>query len=169
MKQRVTPLLIAGVFLLSACGTITKTTSKVTEKVVGTGTSETLIPDRTFQITPGLGISLEKMVYWGAYAAVAYLILDPWAPNWEIEEARLSPELVHFNLKMKRYYAGGAGEARVVFNRRAKDLMRAGDFASYQILEYNEGMESSVLGSQRITEGVIKLIPKACPGAGVCT
>jgi hypothetical protein len=61
---------------------------------------------------------------------------------------------------MKRYYTGGAGEARQVFHRRAKDLMRAGGFDSYQVVEYTEGMESSVLGSKRVAEGVIKLVAR---------
>jgi hypothetical protein len=59
---------------------------------------------------------------------------------------------------MKRYYAGGAGEARVVFNRRAKDLVRSLGAESYRILEYSEGMESSVLGSRRVGEGVVELV-----------
>ncbi len=62
-----------------------------------------------------------------------------------------------FLMSMKRYYAGGAGEARQVFNRRAKELMRAGGFGGYEIVEYSEGMESSVLGAQRTVEGVIRL------------
>jgi len=100
---------------------------------------------------------LDKTVYWGAWVAVAYLVTDPWAPNWEIQEARFPENHVHFLMSMKRYYAGGAGEARLVFNRRAKELMRAGGFGGYEIVEYSEGMESSVLGAQRTVEGVIRL------------
>jgi|GEM_PF-640368 len=119
------------------------------------------VPDSAIKLSPSLSIPLEKIVFWGAYAGTAYLILDPFAPNWEIEEAPLPDDHIHFNLKMKRYYAGGAGEARVVFNRRAKDLVQYGGFEGYQILEYNEGMESSVLGSQRVAQGVIRLTRSA--------
>lgn len=146
---------------LIGCSTVTKSTSKATEKVFGTGVTETLIPDRTLQLTPSFGISLEKLVYWGMYVGVAYLILDPLAPNWEVEETRLDPELIHYQLKMKRYYSGGAGEARLVFERRAKAWVYSGKYSSYQIIEYKESLDSSVLGSQRVTEGVIRLIPKA--------
>jgi hypothetical protein len=100
---------------------------------------------------------LDKTVYWGAWVAVAYMVTDPWAPNWEIQETRFPENHVHFLMTMKRYYAGGAGEARVVFNRRAKELMRAGGYGGYDIVEYAEGMESSVLGAQRTVEGVIRL------------
>lgn len=116
-----------------------------------------VIPNTTLQLTPSFGISLEKLVYWGSYAALAYLILDPLAPNWHVEQAVFPNDHVHLSLHMKRYYAGGAGEARLVFHRRAKELMRSGGYSRYQVIEYNEGLESSVLGSQRVAEGVIQL------------
>jgi hypothetical protein len=97
------------------------------------------------------------MVFWGAYAGVAYLVLDPWAPNWEIEEAKFPGDRYKMSLHMKRFYAGGVGEARDVFHRRAKELMHAGGFDGYQVVQYSEGLESSVLGSQRVAEGVILL------------
>lgn len=149
------------VLMLSAgCSSLHDAGSDVSKAVLGSGMDKPLLPDRTVALGPSTSIALEKLVYWGIYIGVAYLILDPLAPNWDIEEARLDPQLVHFDLKMKRYYAGGAGEARQVLNRRAKALVRAGDFASYQIVEYNESLDSSVLGSRRRAEGVIRLIPK---------
>lgn len=119
--------------------------------------SGSLIPNTTFQITPLLAIPLEKIVFWGGYAGAAYLILDPYAPNWEIEEAQLPRNQFHLALKMKRYYSGGGGEARSVFTRRARDLMRQGGYDGYEVLEYNESLESSLLGSQRVAQGVIRL------------
>lgn len=116
-----------------------------------------IVPNTTLQLTPSLGIPLEKLVFWGAYAAAAYLILDPLAPNWEIEQAQFPDNRYHLSMKMKRYYAGGAGEARVVFHKRAKELMRVGGYSGYEVLEYTEGLESSVLGSQRVGNGVIQL------------
>ena len=119
-----------------------------------------IIPDKTVKLSPTVGISLEKLVYWGAYASAAYLILDPLAPNWEIEQAAFPDSHYHFSLKMKRFYAGGAGESRAVFHQRAKELMRQGGYDGFDVLEYSEGMESSVLGSQRISQGVIHLTRK---------
>lgn len=119
-----------------------------------------LIPDTNVKISPSVSMPLEKMVFWGAYAGAAYLILDPLAPNWSVEQASFPDDHVHMVLEMKRYYAGGAGEARQVFHRRAKELMRAGGFDSYQVVEYNESLESSVLGSKRTAFGVIRLTGK---------
>jgi hypothetical protein len=120
-----------------------------------------LIPDTVVQLGPSVSYPLEKLVYWSIYAGVAYMILDPLSPNWEIQEARLPENLVHFQMSMKRYYTGGAGEARVVFNRRAKALMREGGYSSYEIVEYSEALDSSVLGSKRTAEGVIRLTKSA--------
>ncbi len=156
-------LLLAG--LLSACATnpeatkaegvggkVVETATKLTAKVVG----GPLIPDAAVQIGPSVAYPLEKLVYWGVWVGAAYLILDPFAPNWRIEEARLPENHMHFSLAMKRYYAGGAGEARLVFHRRAKELMRAGGFDGYEVLEYAEGMESSFIGAQRTASGVVR-------------
>ncbi|MFN3883360.1 MAG: hypothetical protein ACK4Q4_01200 [Rhodocyclaceae bacterium] len=119
-----------------------------------------LIPDSVVQIGATVSYPLEKLVYWGLYVGAAWLIVDPLAPNWEIEEARLPDDYVHFSLKMKRIYSGGAGEARSVLDRRAKALVREGGFQGYEIVEYAERLDSSVLGSQRKAEGVIRLVKK---------
>jgi hypothetical protein len=168
-QRRLFPvLLFAG--LLAGC-----TTAPTSSNVKGVGgnavniVSKTatsviggpIIPDTSISLGPSVSYPLEKIVYWGAYAAAAWLILDPLAPNWEIEEARFPKDHVHLQLSMKRYYAGGAGEARAAFHRRAKQMVRDGNFTSYEVVEYSEGMDSSVLGSQRKAEGVIRLTKAA--------
>lgn len=125
-----------------------------------------VVPDSTVQISPSFGFPLEKLVFWGAYAGAAYLILDPLAPNWEIEETPLPGNLIHLSMKMKRYYAGGAGEGRAVFQRRARSLVQFGGFEGYDVLEYNEGLESSIFGAQRVSGGVIRLSGKGFMGRG---
>jgi len=120
--------------------------------------SGTTVPNTLLKLSPNISVELEKLVIWGAYAGVAWLVLDPLAPNWEIEEAPLPDHHIHFSLKMKRYYAGGQGEARPVFHRRAKDLMQYNGFDSYEVVEYSESLDSSVLGSQRTATGVVRMI-----------
>lgn len=131
--------------------------AKAGYKVVG----GPLVPDTTVQLGPSVSYPLEKLVYWGLWVGAAWLILDPLAPNWNIEEARLPEDHVHFQLAMKRFYTGGAGEARLVFHRRAKALMREGGYGGYEIVEYSEALDSSPLGSQRKAEGVIRLTKTA--------
>ncbi|MCX8086982.1 MAG: hypothetical protein N3C63_08805 [Rhodocyclaceae bacterium] len=125
-----------------------------------------LIPDVSLALSPSVVYPLEDLVFWGGLAAAAWLILDPLAPNWEIRAARFPGDHYHLQLAMKRYYAGGAGEARLLFHRRAKELMHAGGYSSYEVVEYSEGLDSSVIGSQRTAYGVIRLKrPAASPGA----
>lgn len=151
--MRFVAALMAGV-VIAGCA------SDSVRSVPGSGS---LVPDYTLKVSPGVSVALEKIVYWGALAGLAYLILDPLAPNWEIEEAPLGEDHVHFSMRMKRYYSGGAGEAQAVFHRQAKDIMRLNGFDSYKVIEYQEGLDSSILGSQRTATGVVQLIRK---GAG---
>lgn len=129
----------------------------------GAAAGGSIVGNSVLKLTPNISVELEKLVAWGAYAGVAWLVLDPLAPNWEIEEAPLPDNHVHFSLKMKRYYTGGAGEARVVFHRRAKELMQYNGFDAYQVVEYNESLESSVLGSQRVAVGVVRMASRGKP------
>lgn len=94
----------------------------------------------------------------GAALAI-YLIYDPLAPNWEIEEARMSNDTYRLSMKMKRYHTGGAGESLQIFKRRATQLQLENGYANYQIMAYNEGIDSQTLGARRVAEGVLRLIP----------
>ncbi len=149
--KRLTPLLCA--LTLAGCSGF-QLPAKFTGDIPSNGTA---ISDTKVNISPSITYSVEKLVFWGTYIGVAYLILDPLAPNWEIKEAKFPEDRYHMSLQMKRIYAGGAGEARVVFHNRAKALMEAGGYSSYEVLEYAEGMESSVLGSKRTATGVVRL------------
>ena len=93
-------------------------------------------------------------------AGVAYLVYDPLAPNWEIEESRLNDETYRLSLKMKRYHTGGAGESIQIFKRRASQLQHEQGFGSYQIIEYSEGIDSQTLGARRVADGVIRLVQR---------
>lgn len=144
--KRVAAMVVAGTLIISACSNVS-TYPK----------NGSLIPGTQLSVSPGYALPLEKLFYWGGVAAVAYYVTDPLAPNWAIKEAAFPDYHYRLSLQMKRYYIGGAGEARVVFNRRASELMRKGGFDGYQIVDYSEGMESSVIGSRRVAEGVILL------------
>lgn len=135
-----------------AAGDLAAGAAKTAANVIG----GPLLPDANVVLGPSVSYPLEKLVYWGVYVGAAWLILDPLAPNWQIEEAQLPDNHVHLSLSMKRYYAGGAGEARAIFHRRAKELMRAGGYTGYEVVEYEEGINSSLLGAQRTAAGVVR-------------
>ncbi len=89
-------------------------------------------------------------------AAAVYVIYDPLAPNWEIEESRLSDDTYRFSMKMKRFHTGGAGESLQILKRRASQLQHEYGHSSYQITEYTEGIDSQTLGARRVAEGAIR-------------
>ena len=93
-------------------------------------------------------------------AGIAYLVYDPLAPNWEIEESRLNEDTYRLSLKMKRYHTGGAGESIQIFKRRASQLQHEQGFGSYQIIEYSEGIDSQTLGARRVADGVVRLVQR---------
>ena len=89
---------------------------------------------------------------------LAYLIYDPMAPNWEVQETRVSEDVFHMQLRMKRYHTGGEGESMLILKRRAAQLQRELGYGSYRILDYMEGIDSQTLGARRFGEGRIQLV-----------
>ncbi|MBK6402849.1 MAG: hypothetical protein IPN12_08700 [Rhodocyclaceae bacterium] len=83
--------------------------------------------------------------------------LDPLSANWQVDEVPLGDDRFRLRLQMRRFHAGGAGEARVVFQQRARELARQNDYDDYQVVEYSERMDSAMFASQRRAEGVILL------------
>src|SRR5574343_850148 len=79
-----------------------------------------LIPNKAIQLTATTSVSLGSLVAAAAIGTAAYMVYDPLAPNWEIEESRLNEETYRLSLKMKRFHTGGAGESLQVFKRRAE-------------------------------------------------
>lgn len=89
---------------------------------------------------------------------LAYLIYDPLAPNWDIQETRVSEDVFHMQLRMKRHHKGGEGESILILKRRAAQLQRELGYGSYRILEYSEGIDSQAMGARRFGEGSIQLV-----------
>lgn len=132
--------------VLAACGSLSDERKMETQPI---------IPARSVQLTESVSISLEAM----AAAAAVYLVVDPLAPNWQVQEARLADDLYRLSLKRKRFSGGGDGEALEVINRRAERLAQEHGYTGYQIVKYTEGIDSGlpVSVAQRVSQGVIRL------------
>ena len=113
----------------------------------------TLVPNKSYNVTPAVTLSVENILL----GAALYWVVDPLAPNWEVEQARLGPDRVRIALRKKRFASGGDGEAEQLFARHAEELVRAGGYASYAVLEYTEGIESTLPLAQRVAQGVVRL------------
>lgn len=119
-----------------------------------------LIPNKAIQLTATKSLSYSGIATGLAVIGAIYLVYDPLAPNWEIEESKLNQDTYRFALKMKRYHTGGAGESIQILKRRASALQYEQGFGDYQILEYTEGIDSETIGARRVAHGVIKLVQR---------
>lgn len=87
-----------------------------------------------------------------------YLVYQPWAPNWTVEEARLSENTYYLRLQAKRFRTGGDGEALMVLKRRVQQLQFEGGYAGFRLLDYSEGVESGTPVAQRFSQGIVQLV-----------
>jgi hypothetical protein len=84
----------------------------------------------------------------GAY----YLYKD----NWTLEEIQAGDDKFRITLKKNMLRHDGDSEADMLFKRRAREIVAELGYDGYRIMEYNEGIESAALGSQRVAHGVIQ-------------
>lgn len=96
-------------------------------------------------------------------AAALYVVMDPLAPNWTIEEARQADDRYLIALRHKAVHSGGGGEARQVFARRAAQLGRQPGFEGYEIVSWEQGIESNRPFAQRVAFGEVRLIRAVPP------
>jgi opacity protein-like surface antigen len=113
----------------------------------------TLTPNKSANPTPAAGPTMETTVL----GTALYWEIDPLTPNWQIEQASLGVDRVRISLRKKRFISGGDGEAWQSFARRAEQLARDGGYAGYTVMEYTEGVESTLPLAQRVAQGVVRL------------
>ena len=116
--------------------------------------SNVMIPNQTLNVSRSLIVPAESL----AAAALVYVIVDPLAPNWQIGEREMGADRYQIALRMKRFTTGGDGEAKQTFNRRAVQVAHDKGAAGYRVIEYTEGIESTVPVAQRVASGVIEFV-----------
>lgn len=124
------------------------------------GSASPLIPNKAIQLSAKSSISLANLAMGALVVGAIHLYYDPLAPNWEIEELRLTEDTYRLSLKMKRYHTGGAGESIQILKRRASMLQREQGYGNYLLMEYTEGIDSQTIGARRVAEGTIKLVQR---------
>ena len=98
-----------------------------------------------------------------AAVVAAYVIYDPLAPNWTIEEKIVDGTTYMLSMRAKSFRIGGDGESGLILRRRALQLQRERGFPGFRVLDYAEGIESSTPFTHRYAEGTIQLV-RADPG-----
>ena len=126
--------------------------------------SKPLIPDRNLMISPGFHPPVEDVVGVILVGVVAYYVIDPLAPNWEVKINQLDETRVAINLRKKRFSTGGDGEARDLFRRRAQEIVDDNGLAGYTIVQYSESIDSETTFARLIARGVI-VVQKPQPSA----
>ena len=147
----VAAVLVLGL-LTAACG------STQTKTIPSSGS---LLPNATVQIGPTIAYSVEQIAVAGAAAALLYVVYDPLAPNWRIEERPLNEDTYVLSLRAKSFRVGGDGEAIQIVKRRALQLQREKGYGAYRILDYSEGIESATPLTYRVSEGTVQLVRSA--------
>ena len=112
-----------------------------------------IIPNKSLVLSNSLSIPVEAL----ALGAGIYFVVDPFSPNWQVEEARIGENRFRISLRKKRFATGGDGEAAQIFYRRAEQIVREFGASGYVILEFGEGVESTVPIAQRVAGGIIQV------------
>ncbi len=142
---------VAGLFalLLGACSVVTRTPGAA--DAAGNPVS-TLIPNQTLNLTRTVSLTPETLLL----GTALFWAVDPLAPNWQLQRAPAGPDRVRISLRKKRFTSGGEGEAGQLFSRHAEQLAREGGYSGFTVMEYTEGIESTLPLAQRVAQGVIR-------------
>lgn len=143
-RNLITLLLLSG---LAGCGSFMSNGNLGTDS--SGSTIRPLIPNETVVLSKSLTIPAEAL----ALGAAIFFVVD----NWQIEETRISDNRFRIALRKKRFTTGGDGEATQIFYRRAERIVRENGYAGYTVLEFGEGVESTVPTAQRVAQGVIQV------------
>lgn len=87
---------------------------------------------------------------------IAYAIYDPLAPTWSVRVVQYDEERARFDLHMKTLITGGEGEARQVFVRNVRQFAEEKGFAAFDIVRYEEGVDSTRPFARRVASGEVR-------------
>jgi hypothetical protein len=118
-----------------------------------------IIPAETIHVTETLSYTYAEVLAAAAVIAVAYYVVDPLAPNWEIKETKLDDTRYLIDMRKKKVTTGGDGESIELFHRQADKITTEMGARGYQIVTWTEGVESVFPIARRWSRGVIEVQP----------
>lgn len=122
-----------------------------------TTATDPLIPDKSVYVTSTLHYSYASLIATALVVGATWYIVDPLAPNWEIKETKLADNRFSLELRKKRFTTGGDGEAVELLHRHAAMLAQSQHYQRYQILAWNEGVQSDMPIARRWARGTVDL------------
>ena len=125
----------------------------------GCNTAEPFIPDKVLNVSPSLQIPYEVVAVTVIGGIIAWQVLDPLAPTWEIFHIKHADTQYEITLRRKRFPTSGSGmgEAQHLFKRHAQSIAAQHGYSSYTITYYEEFTESEFLVDRRVGRGTIRL------------
>ena len=93
-----------------------------------------------------------------ALGAGLFIDIDPIAPNWRVEQFDLGNGRYAIAMTKRRFTTGGDGESPQIFRRRVDQIQREQGFASHEVIEFSEGIESNWPIAQRVSRGVVQFV-----------
>jgi len=110
----------------------------------------------------GLGELLERLAAWQEDrhpdTQDTYWLDDPSAPLWTISARIAAADTVVFRLTRLHLASGGEGEPRRIFLHVASQIADRGGYAGFDVLHYEEGIESMWPYARRSASGTIRLV-----------
>lgn len=125
----------------------------------GCNTAKPFIPDKIVNVSPSLQVPYEVVAVTVVAGVVAWQVLDPLAPNWEIAHIKHTDTQYEITLRRKKFATSGSGmgEAQYLFKRHAQSIAAQHGHSSYTITSYEEFTESGFMLDQRVGRGMISL------------
>ena len=115
-------------------------------------------PDPAATANGALEVSPSGSIPVDVIALGAGLFVDPLAPNWRVEQFDLGNGRYAIAMMKRRFTTGGDGESPQIFRRRLDQIQREQGFASYEVIEFSEGIESNWPIAQRVSRGVVQFV-----------
>lgn len=127
------------------------------EQRSGSGSDTFAMPTQTTQrAEPAATDEAPPMA--GSSKPVWAAIPDLMIPGWEVKVVQVDEQRFRLHLRMRPLITGGDGEARTAFLRSAREIVDAGGYAGYDVVRYEENIDSGLFFARRGASGEIRVV-----------
>lgn len=117
-----------------------------------------LLPDNPLLVSSRFQPPVDGLVATALIGAAAYYVIDPLAPNWEVKTSRLDTSRIEISMRRKRFTTGGDGESNALLHRHARKLADDNGAGGYEIVSFEQSIDSETTFARRVSRGVIRLL-----------
>ncbi|MDX5362862.1 MAG: hypothetical protein LPJ91_01725 [Pseudazoarcus pumilus] len=140
---------------VTACAALLLTACLHAPQKQSEGGSETFaMPSQTAETTAATEAPPPAGTRTPVWAAIPDLMI----PGWEVKVTQVDEQRFRLRLRMRPLLTGGDGEARTAFLRSAREIVDAGGYAGYDVLRYEESIDSGMFFARRGASGEIRVV-----------